>query len=101
VDVLHREEVVAFVDADVVDLRDVRVLERGGESRFIEEHRHEARVRHVLGQDALDHHELLEALDAGRPCEVQLGHPADCDLPDQVVLAQSRPRGQKAHALVR
>ena len=37
VHVLHREEVAVVDDADVVDLRDVRVLERRGEARLVEE----------------------------------------------------------------
>ena len=37
VDVLHHEEVAVVDDADVVDLRDVRVLERRDQPRLVEE----------------------------------------------------------------
>ena len=41
--------------ADVVDLRDVRVVELRGEPRLVEEHRHELRVAEPLRQDPLEH----------------------------------------------
>ena len=45
VDVLHREEVLAALLADVVDLDDVGVVQRGGEARLVEEHRARTRGR--------------------------------------------------------
>src|SRR6185312_14107449 len=86
--VLHREEVVAVLEADVVDLRDVRVVQRRREARFVEEHVDELRVRRELREDALDHGELLEPLDADGAREIELRHPPDRDLANQVVLAQ-------------
>ncbi len=87
-DVLHREEVVALLDADVEDLRDVRVMELGREPRFVEEHVHELRVVDELRHDPLDDHELLEALDALGAREEQLRHPAHRDLADELVPAE-------------
>ena len=69
-DVLHREEVAAALDADVVDLRDVRVVKRRRQTRFVEEHVHEVLVVGVLRKDALDDDQLLEALDAHRAREL-------------------------------
>ena len=79
-DVLHREEELAVVDADVVDLRDVRVLQRRGEPRFVDEHRDEAAVARELRQDPFDHDQLLEAFDPDRARQIELGHAADRDL---------------------
>ena len=42
--VLHRDEVLVVDVADVVDLDDVRVVERRGDARLVEEHADELRI---------------------------------------------------------
>ena len=69
VHVLHREEVLAGVLADVVDLDDVVVMQRGSEPRLVEEHLDVARLLEQLGVDALDDDVTLEALNAFRARE--------------------------------
>jgi len=42
VDVIHDDEVATgLVAADLIDRRDILVMERSDEPRFVEEHRHE------------------------------------------------------------
>ncbi len=101
VDVLHREEVVAIFDADVVDLRDVGMMQGRGETRLVEEHLDERRVARQLRQDPLDHPELLEALESHRAREVELGHATDRDLANQVILAELVARSQMTGLLWR
>jgi hypothetical protein len=94
VDVLHREEVAAVPLPDVVDLGDVRVLQRRRQPRLVEEHADEVAVLRELRQDALEDHDLLEALDAARTRQVQLGHPATRESAQELVAPQCRSRGQ-------
>src|SRR5205823_820658 len=84
---------------DVVDLRDVRVVEGGGEPRLVEEHLDKARALDVLRQDPLHDHQFLEALDAGRAREVELRHTANRDLSDQVILAEPVTRPEMTRPL--
>jgi len=49
VQVLHREEQAGLVLPDVVDLDDVLVMERGGEPRFLDEHRVELAIARERG----------------------------------------------------
>jgi hypothetical protein len=44
VHVLHGDVVLAVLDAHVVDVRDVRMIERRGDTRFAEKHRDEVLV---------------------------------------------------------
>ena len=74
--VLHREEVLAAVLADVVDLHDVLVMEARRDARLVEEHLDEALILRVLGADSLDHDVALEAFDAVRAREQHVGHAA-------------------------
>src|SRR5215470_6553008 len=69
-EVLHREEVVAALLADVVDLHDVGVVQRRGETRLVDEHLDDVRIARPLDMDLLDHDVALEALDAGPAREV-------------------------------
>jgi hypothetical protein len=86
VHVLHREEVAVADPTDVVDLRDVRMVELRGEAGLVEEHRHETMVARVLGHDPLEHHVALEARDADGAREVQLRHPARRQMSEDLVL---------------
>jgi len=91
VDVLHREEQGAVDLADIVDVADVRVPQRGGEPGFIEEHLHELGIRGEVRQDPLQHDHLLEAGLTADAREVDLRHPAGRDLAEDLVFSQRRP----------
>ena len=65
VHVLHREVVDAAVLADLEHLRDVLVVERGGEPRLVQEHLHRGLIVRALRRDQLQHDVALEATDAG------------------------------------
>ena len=93
VHVLHREEVLAALLADVVDLDDVVVVQRGREPRLVQEHLDVALVARLLGADPLDHHVALEPLDAGRAREQHVGHAALREVLDHLVAAERAGRG--------
>ena len=61
VHVLHRDEVRPVDRADVEDLHDVRVRQRRGDARLVQQHLDERAVLVHRRQDALDDDELLEA----------------------------------------
>ncbi len=97
VDVLEHDEVLALGgDAEVVDLHDVLVRQRGVDARLDLQHLHEAHVLGQPGQHALDDHQLLEALLATRAAEVELGHRADREALEQLVMAEPAA-GQERH----
>ena len=50
--VLHRQVVGVTVAAEVVDVHDVRMIERGGELRLVEEHGDEVGLLGQVRQDA-------------------------------------------------
>ena len=91
-EVLHGEEEVAVLLADVVDLGDVRVIEDGGQPRLLQEHPDQLVVRRELGKDSLEDDVLLEALDAGRAREVDLRHATEGDPVEHSVLTELRAR---------
>src|SRR5262245_50839713 len=66
VHVLERDVVAAVDDAEVEDLRDVRVIELYRELGFLDEHADELFVLRDVRQDPLDRYEPLEAFDAER-----------------------------------
>ena len=72
---------------DLVDLRDVRVLERGDQARLVEEQRDGLAIGE-LGPGALDDDDLLEALHAELSREPDLGHAAGRQVTQQRVLAE-------------
>jgi hypothetical protein len=76
VEVLHREEVLALRLADVVDLRDVRVVQARRDARLVEEHLDEALIARVLGLDPLEDHVALEAIETIGAREQHVRHPA-------------------------
>ncbi len=76
VDVLERDEVCTVDLADVDRLDDVRVRERRGDTRFVEQHVDEPAILVHRRQDALDDDELLEPGDRALEREVDLRHAA-------------------------
>ena len=93
VDVLHRVEELAVGLTDVVDLRDVGVVEPGGEASLVEEHPHELRVAAALAGDDLQYRVALERADADRARQVDLGHAAGREVAHDLVATEARPRG--------
>ena len=77
VEVLHRDEVLAVVDVDLVRLDDVRVVESRRDARLVDEHRDEVGVLDEVRTEPLDHGELREAgaEGAGDHREEDLRHP--------------------------
>ncbi len=88
VHVLHGDEVLIAQLAQVEDLHHVRVVEPRRDPRLVEEHLDERVVAAKLRQDALDHHQLLEALHAGLLGQEDLGHAALGELALEDVLAE-------------
>ena len=88
VDVLHGDEVRAALVAEVEDLRDVRVVQPRRDPGLVQEHLHELLVLGEVRQDPLHHQLLLEALEADLARQMDLGHPAHGELPDQLVLTE-------------
>ena len=91
VDVLHRDEVLAGRLADVVDLHDVLVMQRGGDARLVEEHPDEALIPRVLGADPLEHDVALEAFDAVASPEQDVRHPARRQVLQHHVSSETSP----------
>ena len=95
-DVFEDDEIFALLrDTEIVDLDDVAVRQRGVDARLGEQHLHEALVLREVGEDALDRDVFLEAFRRDDPSLEHLGHPADGDLLEQLVLAELH-RGQLA-----
>ncbi len=76
-DVLHGEVVAAVVDAEVVDVDDVRMVELRRQARLVEEHVDEIGLRGEVRQNTFHREALLEAARTGPPRQEHLGHPAD------------------------
>jgi hypothetical protein len=89
--VLHREEVGAAESADIVDRRNVRVLQLGREPRLVQEHAHEQRVIGPLAQDAFEDTIALDPGETRATREEDLGHAADCQLCEDLIAIRSRP----------
>ena len=88
-DVLEDDEVFAALgNSEIVNLDDVAMGERRMDARFREQHVHEAIVGGQVRQDPLDGDELLEALRADHAPLEHLGHAADGDWLEQLVLAE-------------
>ena len=102
VDVLHREEVVLAVLADVVDVDDVGVIQRGRQERLVPEHAHELGILGEMRQDPLEDHHLAAAVVMGGPREVQLRHASDGEPPEDLVArAVHTARGYAGHGSLR
>ena len=88
VHVLHGEEVVAVDLSEVEDLGDVPVAERHGDAGLVDEHPDEGVAPGERREDLLDHHRLAHARHRVEPRAVELGHPADGESLEQLVLAE-------------
>jgi hypothetical protein len=93
VDELHGHEVVVVEFAEIIEPGDVRVIENGSGAGLGQEESLVGRLAFVLGQKALDHDELREAAEADAAREIDLGHPADGELPEEDVTAELRFHG--------
>ena len=76
VEVLHREVVLAVLAAAVVDLNDIRVVERPGQTRLPQKHLDELIVVRKMRENPFEDDVLLEPFDAGRLGDEQLRHAA-------------------------
>ena len=90
---LHHHEHAVWPAIDVEDLDDVGVLERGREPGLVEEHPHHRLLAGEVAVQALDHHPLGEAAQAGGPGQEHLGHPAARHRPEELVAPELRRRG--------
>ena len=90
VHVLHREVVNAAVLADLEHLRDVLVVERRREPRFVQEHLHRGVIVRALRRDQLQNDVPLEAADAGAAADVNPRHATGRERHQQLVLAEAR-----------
>ena len=88
VNVLHRQEVDAGVLADLEDLRNVLMVQRGSEPRLIEEHLDGGRVVRPLRQDHLQDDVPLEATDPDGATDVDPRHPTRSDGSENLVLPE-------------
>ncbi len=88
-DVLEHDEVLAVLrDPEIVNLDDVAVRERRVDARLGQQHLDEALVLREVGEDALDRDELLESLRGDDAALEHLGHAADGDRLEELVLAK-------------
>ncbi len=95
--VLHREEVLAILLADIVDLDDVVMVQRCGEPGLVEEHRDIPDVARLLGADALDHDVALEPLEAARARQEDVGHAALGEPLDHLITTEARCLRQRSN----
>ena len=87
-DELHREEVRALLDPELVDGDDVRVAQGDGRLRLLDEATHELLVERELVPDLLDDELLLEAARAAQRREHDARHAAARELAFEHVLAE-------------
>ena len=98
VHVLEHDEVFALGgNAQIVNLDDVLVRQRGVDARLDLKHLHETRVVGQARQQAFDDDHLFETFFATRPPEIQLGHGAHGKAVEELVVAQARSRGGGEH----
>lgn len=95
-DELEREIVCVIGHAEIEHTSDVPVVEQGGQPGFAQEHVDELRVSCERGQDAFEANALLETADAAAHGDEGLGHPADTQALDQLVVAKAF-RGREGH----
>src|SRR6185503_9612766 len=92
VHVLHRHEVRAVGLIDLVDLRDVLMVECRGELGLVEEHRDEPLVARALAQDRLEHDVALERAEPALPREENLRHATRREVADYLVAPDTSGR---------
>src|SRR5262249_48937213 len=87
VDELHREEESPLVEADIVHVDDVRVVERRTKARLVDD---EPLVRcaRTTGQNRFEHDELLELRDAPLARQVKLPHPTAREVANDFAAAE-------------
>ena len=76
VDVLHRDEGRALAVADLVDVRDVGMIERGGGFGLSDETLHAITIRRDVGRQDLQRHFPIELRILG---QIHLAHPAGAE----------------------
>ena len=100
IDELHRDVRRVGVGAELEDLDDLRVIELCRDARLVDEHRDELRVGGEVRQDLLDRDQLLEAVLAARARLEQLGHAADRQALEHLVLADLLRHRPRRHARI-
>ncbi len=98
-DVLHRHEVRAVRLIDLVDLRDVLVVQGRGELCLVQEHRDEPLIAGALAKDRLEDDMTLERAETRLSREINLRHTAGRKVSDHLVTAD--PRGDARSGLRR
>ncbi len=83
-DVLHGDEVLAALLADLDHLDDVGMLERTRDASLVEQHAHHARLLDVARLERL-HHDVARLPRMAR--QVQVGHSAGREVFDDLVIA--------------
>jgi len=94
VHVLHRQEVLAVVLAEVEHLRQVGMRQPGRQARLVEEHPRECGVLRQVREDSLERDDLREPRRTALLGDVQLRHPADRQSAQQDVPVEHRARSQ-------
>jgi hypothetical protein len=87
-DVLHGDEEVLLLLAQLVDLHHVGVGQRRDQARLLQEHLDQLGLGREVGEDALDHHHALEATHAALAREEDLGHAAIGEPIEDLVAAE-------------
>src|SRR5450755_3362223 len=85
---LERDVVRAVDNSEIEDLRDVRVVQLNRELRLLDEHADELFVLRDVRQDAFDRNEPFEAFDTECLRAEHLGHTADVDPLEQIILSE-------------
>src|SRR4051812_4208879 len=86
---LHRQKAVLLVTADLVNLHDVRVTERGRDTRLLEEHADELGATCQIFAHALEHAQARRAGDARLQSQVDVCHTARAEATEGAVTAAS------------
>ena len=84
-DVIHREEVLVFVNADLVNGHDVRVLKNGRCRRFAAKALHEFFRGELAGEN---HFQRDIASETHLPCFIDNAHAAPGNFFDQLIIAE-------------
>jgi hypothetical protein len=95
--VLHRDVVVVALLVEVVDLHDVRMRERGGDPRLVQEHVDELLLGVQVREDALDHDDALEPAVVELHGAKDLGHPPDRHAIEEEVATERLRRETPRH----
>src|SRR5262245_29281164 len=85
VDVLHHEEQLTRKRHDIENGHHVRMADRCGDPRLIDEHRNEGRLLCKLRVEPLDRHGAPEAYRPDEACEMDGGHSARRDFAEEEV----------------